>query len=71
MIMAEARSREAWAHTSAVLALLANAHRDPKKTRPFTPADFHPHLRRKPPVTAKVGIAALKQVFVDRPAKGA
>jgi hypothetical protein len=65
--MAEARSSQQWAHTAAVLALLANAHRDPKKIRPFTPADFHPHLRRKEPVAAKVGIAVLKQVFVDRP----
>jgi hypothetical protein len=68
--MAEAASRQRWAHTSAVLALLANAHRDPKKTRPFQPADFNPHLRRKEPVAAKVGIAVLKQVFVDRPKQG-
>lgn len=68
--MAEASSRTAWAHTSAVLALLANAHRDPKKGRPFTPADFNPHLRRKEPVVARVGIAVLKQVFVDRPRQG-
>lgn len=65
--MAEADSRQRWAHTSAVLVLLANAHRDPKKCRPFLPADFNPHLRRKEPVAAKVGIAVLKQVFVDRP----
>ncbi|MBM3982765.1 MAG: hypothetical protein FJ304_21340 [Planctomycetes bacterium] len=65
--MAEARSRHQWAHTSAVLALLANANRDPKKTRPFRPGDFNPHLRRKEPIAAKVGIAVLKQVFVDRP----
>jgi hypothetical protein len=68
--MAEARSRERWAHTSALLALTANAHRDPKKTRPFQPADFDPHRRGKEPVAAKVGIAVLKQVFVDRPKGG-
>jgi hypothetical protein len=33
--MAEARGRESWAHTSAILALIANVNRDPKKTRPF------------------------------------
>jgi hypothetical protein len=49
------------------LALTANAHRDPKKTRPFQPADFNPHLRCKEPVAAKVGIGVLKQVFVNRP----
>jgi ferric-dicitrate binding protein FerR (iron transport regulator) len=63
--MAEAKNRQAWAHTSALLALIANCHRDPKKTRPFTPADFDPHRRGKKSVTTKAGIAVLKQVFVD------
>lgn len=41
--MAEGRNRAHWQHTSSVLALLANAHRDPKKTpRPFKPSDFDP-----------------------------
>lgn len=68
--MAEGRSRDAWWHTSHLMCLVANANRDPKKTRPFKPADFDPHLRKKEPVVAKVGIDVLKQVFVDRP-KGA
>lgn len=66
MIMAEAKNRQAWAHTSALLALIANCHRDPKKTRPFQPADFHPHERPKKPAHMKVGIGILKQVFVNR-----
>ena len=45
--MAEGRSREAWNHTAAVLALLANCHRDPKKSKPFQPDDFNPHEQRK------------------------
>jgi hypothetical protein len=68
--MAEARTRESWNHTAAVLAILANAHRDPKKSRPFAPADFHPHARRRQKPRGTVGIMALKQVFIDRPAKG-
>ncbi len=65
--MAEAKNRQAWAHTSALLALTANCHRDPKKTRPFQPADFHPHERsNKKPAHMKVGIGILKQVFVNR-----
>lgn len=70
--MAEARVAQAWHHTSAVLALLANCHRDPKKQRPFTPADFHPIASHKPTSTgrqvvpAAEGMALLKQVFVDR-----
>jgi hypothetical protein len=63
--MAEARSQQCWAHTSALLAMLANVHRDSKKTRAFKPADFNPHLRRPGPTIAKVGITVLKQVFVD------
>ena len=64
--MAEAKSRQAWNHTSALLAMLANVHRDVKKTRAFKPADFHPHRRGKKQVVRKVGIGVLKQVFVDR-----
>ena len=44
--MAEARWLEAWGHTSAVLALIANVNRDPKKTRPFKPSDFDPYSAR-------------------------
>ena len=65
--MAEARSREEWNHTSAVLALLANCHRDPKKTKAMKPADFHPHLGRKRPAPLpKADITLLKTIFVDR-----
>ena len=32
-----------WRHTSAVMALIANVNRDPKKGRPLAPADFDPH----------------------------
>lgn len=63
--MAEAVSRQRWAHTSAILCVIANCHRD-SKTRPFTPADFDPHLRQKAPVTAKADIDVLKKVFVER-----
>jgi len=45
--MAEARGRESWAHTSAILALIANVNRDPKKTRPFKPSDFDPYSARE------------------------
>jgi hypothetical protein len=65
--MAEARSRDAWHHTSALMALIANCHRDAKKHRPFTPADFHPGLSRTPPLPAGgTDLSILKQVFVDR-----
>ena len=64
--MAEARERSEWARASALMALIANAHRDPKKTRPFQVADFHPYLRAQSAPKTTVGVAALKAIFVDR-----
>jgi len=46
---------------SALLALLANCHRDPKKTRVFRPSDFDPFARRAAPV--EVGMEALRDFF--------
>ncbi|MCK6458118.1 MAG: hypothetical protein L6Q92_16510 [Phycisphaerae bacterium] len=60
--MAEARMRDEWARTSSLLALIANAHRDPKKTRAFKPGDFDPFARRIAPL--KVGVEVLKDVFL-------
>ena len=65
--MAEARSKERWSHTSALLALLANIHRDRKrKPTPYRPADFNPHRRRSEPARVRAPISVLKTVFVDR-----
>ena len=65
--MAEARSRDRWARTSALMALIANCHRDPKKSRPFKPADFDPYLERKADrlVVDKENIGLLKQAFAS------
>ncbi len=66
--MARARQHEQWNHTASLLALLANCHRDPKKTRPYRPAQFHPQGRgrQRPIPVAKAEIGLLKTVFVDR-----
>ena len=64
--MAEARQQDQWNHTSLVLAVLANIHRDPKKSGRYTADDFNPFTKRKS-VAMKAGIDILKQVFVDRP----
>ena len=65
--MAEARGRDLWGHTSAVLAMVANCNRDPKRSRPFSPADFNPYAARKGrggvPITA-ANIDILCQLFV-------
>ncbi|MBI5863759.1 MAG: hypothetical protein HZB38_04480 [Planctomycetes bacterium] len=61
--MAEARVKDEWRRTSALMALIANCHRDPKKTKAFRPADFDPF--RKPDKPIPVGIGILKDVFID------
>jgi hypothetical protein len=65
--MAEECIRERWNHTSSLLAMLANANRDPKKGRALRPADFHPMQQAavaKAPVL-KGDLGMLKSVFVD------
>ncbi|MFB3894591.1 MAG: hypothetical protein ACE15C_21525 [Phycisphaerae bacterium] len=64
--MAEARARDNWAHTSTVLALLANVNRDPKKGRPFKPADFDPYAARdgRDEVIEVTDMAILKDAFL-------
>lgn len=65
--MSMAKRKEQWAHTAEILALLANIYRDRKRrSRPFTPADFHPLLADTPPVDEKVDVDVLKTIFVDR-----
>ncbi len=66
--MAEARSKSEWGRASALLALIANVNRDPKKGVPFTPSDFNPHERKNTdvPVTKLTDLSILKAVFVDR-----
>jgi len=66
--MAEAKSKDNWAHTSATLAMLANCHRDPKKVKVFKPQEFDPHLmaEKKKPVIRKKDLGILKTIFVER-----
>jgi len=44
--MAEARGAEEWRRTSSLLAMLFNAHRDPRRSDPAVPDDYNPHVRR-------------------------
>src|SRR5690606_37726841 len=61
--LAEGRQTEQWNHTSAVLAMLANVHRDPKR-RSYQPADFLPMAMRPKAATEKAEISVRKDVFV-------
>ena len=67
--MAEGCDKQRWNHTSQLLALIANANRDPKKGRTFRPSDFNPYAKGRRtgmPIT-KRNLKVLKSVFV-RPA---
>ena len=61
--MAEARTQDAWARASALMALIANCHRDPQKTRTFKPRDFDPYAERVAP--AKADMKSLKAFFLE------
>ena len=69
--MVHARQEDQWNHTAAVMALVANVNRDPKKGRASKPADFHPIRHRKSEFQSaqaapiKADISVLKTVFVD------
>lgn len=62
--MAEGRQRHEWSMAASVMALVANAQRDPKRTRPFRASDFDPFARPAKPIRADVSV--LKDVFIDR-----
>ncbi len=61
--MAEGRARDEWQRASAMMALLANCHRDPRKRRPYRPNDFDPFQRTQQPI--KVGVHVLRDVFLN------
>jgi len=66
--MAEARGRDNWAHTSAILALIANVNRDPKKTRPYKPSDFDPYSAKdkRDEVIEVTDMSILKDAFTRK-----
>jgi len=66
--MAEGRVDAEWNHTSAILAMLANVNRDPKKRGPYRPEDFHPLKRRGSSQGIRItrqNIGLLKKVFFE------
>ena len=65
--MAEAVRCQRWVHTASLMCMIANCHRDPKKTRQFHPIDFMPRQKSRKEDRPKVGIGVLKQVFVNCP----
>jgi hypothetical protein len=64
--MSESRSRDAWRHTAAVLSLIANVNRDPRKHRRYRPEDFNPHEQKPKTVIKGKGLRILRDIFVNR-----
>ena len=67
--MAVGSGRERWAHTSLICALVANASRDPKRSRPVKPEDFDPYARqdRRERIDAdSASLAMLKEALTGR-----
>ena len=63
LAMTDGHQRSVWSRTSALMALIANTQRDPKKTRAFRPSDFDPFAEPQKPLKAEVSV--LKSVFID------
>lgn len=63
--MGEARLRENWSRTSALMAIIANVHRDRKKSKALKPSDFDPFAASKIKPKEKADVSILKTVFVD------
>lgn len=61
--MLDGKQRHDWSIASAVMALVANIHRDPKRSRRLNPSDFDPFAKRQRPIP--VGVSVLKDVFID------
>lgn len=71
--MAEGRCEQAWAHTSSILAMIAEVNRDRKKrSRAFRPADFNPYAAEPDSATGipitRANIEVLK-AFANRKAR--
>lgn len=61
--MAEAHEKAEWQRTAGLMALIVNLVRNPKKSKPATPADFNPY-HAKPKAVVKAPLSILKEVFV-------
>jgi len=67
--MAEARLETEWDRTSALLALIANVNRDPRRQRARRPEEFHPYRRRTRGTGVRItrkNIGLLKRVFIEQ-----
>ena len=63
MALLDGRQRHDWSIAATVMSVLANIHRDPKRSRLMKPSDFDPFAKRQRPIP--VGVSVLKDVFID------
>lgn len=61
--MAEGRRRDEWDRASSIMAIIANANRDPKKP-PASPRRFHPFYAE--PRGPKLRVSEMRSFFVDK-----
>ena len=61
--MLDGRQRHDWSLAAAVMSVIANTSRDPKRSRLLKAADFDPFAKQGRPV--KVDVSVLKDVFID------
>lgn len=61
--MAEGRSKSLWSHTSEVLAIIAEANRDPeKRSSPFTASMFNPHVPKKSSKQTPLKVVSMREL---------
>lgn len=71
--MGEGRRCETWNFYASLIAFTGNCHRDPKKSKPLTPADIHPFFakakkERQKPLSDTMAVLKAnlpKQVMTD------
>ena len=68
--MADGRSRDEWGRMSSLLAVLANCHRDPKRSREYRASDFNPHARPRREHVSVDRLADDVMKFTEAKAKG-
>ena len=65
--MAESRERTEWGRLSSLMALVANAHRDPKRSSTVRPERFNPYAHSSGELTRrnrpKAPLTVLRDVF--------
>lgn len=65
--MADAKQEADWWRTAHVLCMMANVNRDPKKSKAFKPADFHPAAAKESGIRiTRHNISVLKSLVTDR-----